>query len=340
MKILFVGDLNKYTRTLERKNALVELGHQVVGLTTNKIDNSSAHDKNLSFIRKIFYKLGYPLDESKTNKALISLVENNNYDIVWIEKGLTIRPKTLLKLKKCNKVLLVYYTNDNMSKKHNQSMYFKRSIKYYDICLIIKGYDKSFFYERGCNNVIEIDRAHDKNLLNEPISNNVKKYDVIFIGTYELDRFNIIKYIIENKITVHVFGNNWPDIKSKNLKIKNKAIYGDEFVKKIKQSRIVLNFLRKANNDVTTGRTFEIPATGSFMLSERTSQQKAYFTEGKEAEYFSTKSELLSKIKYYLKNNQERESIATNAKIKCINKRYDHNTLLKNIISRIYDSNS
>jgi len=54
----------------------------------------------------------------------------------------------------------------------------------------------------------------------------------------------------------------------------------------------------------------EIPACGAFMLMERTSEHLEMFAEGVEAEYFDSVDEAVSKIKYYLTHEEERQSIA------------------------------
>jgi spore maturation protein CgeB len=46
------------------------------------------------------------------------------------------------------------------------------------------------------------------------------------------------------------------------------------------------------------------------MLSEYSDDLNSMFQEGKEAEYFRNKEEMLEKIKYYLIHDKEREKIA------------------------------
>ena len=75
-------------------------------------------------------------------------------------------------------------------------------------------------------------------------------------------------------------------------------------------SRINLAFLRKANRDQHTTRTFEIPACGGFELSERTDEVLSFFEEGKEIECFDSVEELKDKAAYYLEHETQRQRIA------------------------------
>jgi spore maturation protein CgeB len=85
---------------------------------------------------------------------------------------------------------------------------------------------------------------------------------------------------------------------------------GDDYRKALCGSRIALSFYSRWNRDQYTRRSFEIPACGVFLLSERTEAMAAFFAEGVEAEYFSTADELLDKARYYLKHDAERRAIA------------------------------
>lgn len=60
---------------------------------------------------------------------------------------------------------------------------------------------------------------------------------------------------------------------------------------------------------------FEIPATGAFLLTEELDN---YFRVGIELDRFTTKEEMLEKVKYYLQNDKQREVIAENGKKKVL----------------------
>ena len=84
------------------------------------------------------------------------------------------------------------------------------------------------------------------------------------------------------------------------MSVAGRAVYGGELARVFGASKVSLSFLRRANRDLHTSRTFEIPACGGFQLSERTEEVLNFFEEGKEIECFSSLDELKDKITYYL----------------------------------------
>ncbi len=82
-------------------------------------------------------------------------------------------------------------------------------------------------------------------------------------------------------------------------------------------------FLSKLNRDTYTRRCFEIFAARQFMLSEYSDDLSTLFVEGGEAEYFRDRNELINKIRFYLKNDEKRLSIAQKGFEKVILGRHD-----------------
>ena len=140
-----------------------------------------------------------------------------------------------------------------------------------------------------------------------------KIYDVVFIGQNFGNREMYVNYLKSNGINVLAFGGGWSDgrvTQSEMIEIFNKA-------------KIVLNFSSSAGHaelKYLKGRIFEIPATGNFLLTEECEELEDYFEVGKELERFSTKEEMLEKVKYYLSNNEKRKQIAQNGKKKVLEK--------------------
>lgn len=96
-KILYIGQLNYGGTCLQRKLSLEGLGYTVRGLDV-QTPKSIKIDKNILYrgLKKIFG----PLDLSKINERIITAINTDLYDIVWIDKYLTIKSETIKYIKK------------------------------------------------------------------------------------------------------------------------------------------------------------------------------------------------------------------------------------------------
>ncbi|MFW5886404.1 MAG: CgeB family protein [Bacteroidota bacterium] len=146
--------------------------------------------------------------------------------------------------------------------------------------------------------------------------NEDKRYDVTFIGAPYGRRLEFIRFLAGNGVDFKVFGKGWekyPDVKNHW----GGYLSAEDMLKTISQSRINLNFTwtsRNPNQTAIKGRTMEIPACRSFQLSSHTDEFSNYgFIDGLNIATFQNKHEMLDKIKYYLTNENERESIADKA---------------------------
>ena len=71
------------------------------------------------------------------------------------------------------------------------------------------------------------------------------------------------------------------------------------------------------------------------MLAERTDEHLRLFKEGQEADFFSSKEELIKKVKFYLNNDNEIKRISTAGRMRCINSKYSNDERLKKIIKKV-----
>ena len=157
-----------------------------------------------------------------------------------------------------------------------------------------------------------------------PISNKKTKYDLIYIGHYENDgRDEIIERLINEKdINFMLFGTDWH--KSKKYKYiesklgKINPVYGKDYNLILNSSKIALCFFSKKNNDTYTRRTFEIPMSGSMLLSEYSKDSVDLLEPNQQAVYFKSLNELISITKYYMVNESERKNIAKSGRIEVL----------------------
>ena len=121
-KILFVGDLSLSGRTKQRFNALSDLGVAVTPVSYELFSQKPGISQSAAFLNRIFNKLGWPLDNLDVNKRIIQYLKYEQVNILWIEKALMLKPKTLQKVKEIQpNIKLIFCSEDDMYAKHNQS---------------------------------------------------------------------------------------------------------------------------------------------------------------------------------------------------------------------------
>jgi hypothetical protein len=141
--------------------------------------------------------------------------------------------------------------------------------------------------------------------------------DVVFAGHFENDlRSECIARVVQRGVDLRLYGakNRWKRAIPKDILTKVGSVslvLGEDYRKALCGAKIAAVFYSKWNRDEYTRRSFEIPACGVFMLSERTKTMKKLFEEGKEAEYFSCPEEFVDKVRFYLRRAEARNRIAT-----------------------------
>ena len=291
-----------------------------------------------SFIEKIFLKIRFPLDSSNFNKRINQSVYDFKPDIIVIIKGNNVYPSTLKKIKdEFKKVIILSWTADNMIKKHNSSWFFEKSISLYDVHFTTKSNIINKLTNLGAKKVIFLNKAYSKYHHFPEEFNKIYDFEVLFIGSAEIDRYNSMKYIADNGINVNIYGNMW-DKKYKsstNLKINRKELVGKSYREAISSSKITLCFLRKINDDLQTDRTMEIPACKGFMLAERTNEHINLFKENEEAAYFESNEELLQKVRFYLSNPNKIDKIKNSGYERAVSSKYSFDDMVKEILNNI-----
>jgi hypothetical protein len=338
MKILFIGDLNEYGRCLQRYKTLVGLGHEVLEISSVPVPRQPTDS---GFLEAVSWKLRMPLDAAGANEKIKKAVVEKKFDVIWIEKGNTIKPSTLIYAKKKSpSAKLISVSEDDMYGRHNRSLYYDRGLSYYDVVFTTKTYNLEELKTMGAKRTELFLDSYNENI-HKPIElteEEKKLYgcDVGFIGSYEKDRAEKMLYLAERGIRISVWGNDWEKWlgKHQNLDIKNKHLYNEEYPKAINAIKINLCFLRKLNRDEVTSRSVEIPACGGFMLAERTKRHLEFFEEDKEAVFFGSKEELLEKVKKYLADEPMRLKIAAAGRERCLKSGYSMKTQLEKIIEK------
>ncbi len=116
-------------------------------------------NENIGFLKRVIrafkFKMGFFPERNNENKKILDFVSKNKVDMVLIEKGLSISLKTIKKIRENQKsVKIISYTLDDMMRKSNSSVYYKRCIPHYDIHFTNKNFNVQELYQLGAKGVV------------------------------------------------------------------------------------------------------------------------------------------------------------------------------------------
>ena len=359
MKVLFVADLQSEFQ-LGMFRAIQSLGWEV--------EKSGWQDHiQESFWTKTQYRYFWGPMIKERNKALIEECDHLQPEVVFIYKGVYVRPQTITQLKRHTRLVVSYhpdnpfgnynvdYVKRYRTKRstllgrivdnekgfclHRSVSNFIRSIPSYDISFVPRMEDIDEYYRAGAREVHLLLRYYTPEL-HRPIElteDDRQKFgsDVVFIGHFEPDhRTECLEALLEAGVRVRLFGTEWNRYLSEKLRKtlgeSIRSLYGEEYVKALCASKMALCFLSELNKDTSTIRSFEIPACGSLLLSERTDEMKGLFEEDKEAVYFSDKEELVQKVLLLLKEPERLNAIAAAGHRRCVSDGHDVVSRMRN----------
>jgi spore maturation protein CgeB len=338
LDILFVGPLVHGSTAAQRLEALRTLGHVVTPVTTRKGGPYTGVEPPV--LQRVEQKIRGPSDQAGANEAMLAKIREAAFDLVWIEKGLTIEPSTLRAIRAAQApCLIVGFSPDDMMNGANQSRHFLHGLPLYDYYVTNKSYNVPELEALGCPKVLFMDNGYDPRTHHpaELGAGDRERYGgaVGFIGQWEPDRAGSLRELAQAGMRVRVWGYTWERMRQvpPNLILENRPWWSEDYAKAICAFDINLCFLRKCNRDRQTTRSIEIPACGAFMLAERTDEHLRLFEEGKEAEFFSDERELLEKARYYLEHAEERASIAQRGYQRCVRDAYSYPERLQKILA-------
>ena len=135
-------------------------------------------------------------------------------------------------------------------------------------------------------------------------------YDVTFFGnisgSQHFDpRKNALDFLAQNSIKVNGMTSDW----QKN----GTRLEYNEMMNVLANSKIGLNFSHHGKDGIVTSRAFEIIASGALLIQNPVASMHSIFKKGTEFIEFTSHEDLLTKIKFYCENEEERIRIARNA---------------------------
>jgi hypothetical protein len=281
----------------------------------------------LSLYKRVQNKFIIGATLNKLNADVIDAAKLFNPKLIFIYRGTHITSQTITEIKQRLPHCMVFgYNNDDpFAPGHPPWLWrnFLKSVPKYDIVFAYRHHNLDDYRRIGAKRV-ELLRSWyvpDSNFSVELTEIDKVKYDcdVVFIGHYENDgRLEYLEEVVRSGYKLRLFGPgyewNYPLAKSSLLKYLAPVhlVWNEDYNKALCGAKIALCFFSKLNRDTYTRRCFEIPATGTLLLSEYSDDLATLFRSGDEADYFKTKEEMIDKINLYLANDDLRSRVSAN----------------------------
>lgn len=332
LRIVYVGP--DYGTSLQRADALRDLGHALRHVA-NVVPSQGAARQ----VYRVSSRLGIPTDPAGANAALLEALRDEPADVLWIDKGLNIRPRTLRTARTARPALrIVAYSPDDMLNPRCQSRFYLQGIALYDLHVTTKSYNVPELLALGAKDVLFVDKAYcsRRHRPLELTAEERARYtsDVGFVGAWESERGAEMARLAADGVPVTIWGPGWERQRERPRQLDIRGVWLDdvEYPKALNAIRINLGFLRKANRDLQTARSVEIPACAAFLLAERTQEHLRLFAEGEEAEFFEGYDELARKCRYYLEHEERRAAIARAGRERCVRGGYANTERLATVV--------
>ncbi|XWK49197.1 hypothetical protein RBB78_18010 [Tunturiibacter empetritectus] len=181
MKILYATGLSPNDTSLYRLWALERLGHQVIPF--NVFDYESRNP----VLRKVNQRLVIGPSVTRLNTDLIKIAEAEKPDVLWTDKLLYIRPRTLDRMRVMSIATVSYMIDNPFGTRQDPGwrMYMK-DIPHYDLHVVQRDQNILDYKSRGARDVIKIQTAYEPTLQFPPPegwSDADRNREVSFIGT-------------------------------------------------------------------------------------------------------------------------------------------------------------
>lgn len=267
---------------------------------------------NFSRLARIF---AYRFKSGPIVNALSNLKVDftKTYNFVWIEKAVLFKPNFIQKLKK-NNPCLIHFSPDPAFLFH-KSKKFNKGIKFYDYLITTKSFESDFYSRYAPNSkTILVNQAYspETHYISKPFKD--RKKEIVFIGHYERNRGETLQLLLNHNFPVALAGRDWGRFVNKN---KDKAnftflgdkLYGDAYREALNDYQFSIGFLSEWIPEKHTTRTFEIPACGCILVTPSNSEISSFYDEN-EAIHYSSSQDLITKLKYWLDHEKQRNNLA------------------------------
>lgn len=253
---------------------------------------------------------------SRFNRDLVVAVTRLRPRAVLVVKGSFVEPDTLRALKDIAGCILVNFATDdpfNGSACHRR---IRECIPQYDYYACTKKAILPDVIAAGCPNAFYLPFAYQPSVHfveQSACGSDLAPFDcdVAFVGGADKERTPFFIELTRRypRIRLNLYGGYWERVAQLRRYARGFAT-GRDYRLATAGAKLSVNLVRRANRDGHVMRTFEVPAMGGTMVSERTEEHSEILGEGVEDALFSNPEELATVVGRLLENSQRRAEVS------------------------------
>lgn len=297
------GTANFYSKNLNM------LGHTAKEFVINNenLQKQWASENGVNYSNGYFQSIPKLRSVFKSNwkeKILLAQIKNFKPDVVYSHNLSTLSPDTLVEIKKHCKLLVGQIACPLPDSKY---------LKEYDLILTSFPHFLEKFSAMGIQSEY-FNLGFEEGILPKLKKTN-EQYDVAFIGSFDSKHgttTELFEYASE-KVSIDFWGPGVNRLSEDSPIRKNHhgEIYGTMMYNVLYNAKIAINrHIDIAGNHANNMRLYETTGVGTMLITDAKSNLATLFKPGVEVETYTSKEELVEKIEYYLKHDNEREKIA------------------------------
>jgi spore maturation protein CgeB len=287
-----------------------------------------------TFPLRVLRRLGRGLFARNYNQAVAEHATNQAIDFVLVFKGMLLEGATLEGFRRRGIPVYCFYPDVSFLD-HGRNIW--DCLPLYDCLFTTKSFhlDDSALRSR-VREMRLVSHGFDPEV-HRPIelTDRMKEHygcDVSFVGCWSSKKETLLAGVVRGcpDLDVRVWGPGWgrsgPAVRQR---WQGRGAYGDELAIIYCASKINLGLVSEAGGgtkvgDLVTARTWQVPASGAFMLHEDTLELSRYFQPGREVGVFTSALDLPAKLRFFLDNQEERMRVLEAGRRRCLDADYTY----------------
>lgn len=303
------------------------------------IDTAAPFDESFRLARSLAFRTHSGPAVTAINRRVLGKLDAlpDHFDLVWIDKAVFLKPATIRRIRE-RAGRMIHYTPDTAFL-GNRSRHFNRSGSLFDLLVTTKSFELDHYRRAFPQIAVHLSSQGYFGDTHRPlVPFGEKRDEVAFAGLAEPSRLAFVEALLEAKIPVRLAGKGWGAFLSRHggnpaLTFEGEALFGEDYTRFLSSALFSPGLLSRRFPELHTTRTFEIPACGTALLTERNEETCAFFRED-EAIFHDDVEDLIERIGELRNQRAELERITEKGRERVQKDGRDYDHLLASILAQ------